>query len=40
MRKKQDEQFIAESVKFFINGKEIERVQNFKYLGRILSEDR
>ena len=32
-------QVMADSVKFSINGGEIERVREFKYLGRILLED-
>ena len=35
----QDKQALAENVKFRKNGKEIERVQSFKYLGQIISED-
>ena len=29
----------ANNVKFYINGKELERVTNFKYLGRIFTEN-
>ena len=36
---KQDEQARAELVKFTVNGKEVERVKYFRYLGRILSEN-
>ena len=36
---KQDQQFVASNVKFYIDGEEIERVRYFKYLGRILSDD-
>ena len=34
----QDKQVIAENVKFYIQGKEIERVREFEYLGRIISD--
>ena len=37
--RKQDEQAIAENVTFNINGKKLERVREFKYLGRIFTED-
>ena len=36
---KQDKQFIANNVKFYVGGVELERVSYFKYLGRTLSED-
>ena len=36
---KQDRQFEAGKVKFYVGGEEIEQVRHFKYLGRILSED-
>ena len=36
---KQDRQYDAENVKFYIGDKELERVRYFKYLGRILTED-
>ena len=36
---KQDIQAQAEEVKFFVDGQEIEKVREFKYLGRILSDD-
>ena len=36
---RQDEQAQAESVTFNIKGKEIERVHNFKYLGRIFTDN-
>ena len=32
-------QYNANNVKFYINGKELERVTNFNYLGRIFSEN-
>ena len=32
-------QVLAESVSFMVNGGEIERVKEFKYLGRIFSEN-
>ena len=36
---KQDNQFQADSVKFLIQGIEIERVHYFKYLGRIMTDN-
>ena len=36
---KQDDQFRANRVTFNINGKEIERVRQFKYLGRIFTDN-
>ena len=36
---KQDQQFQANNVKFYIGGEELERVHHFKYLGRILTEN-
>ena len=36
---KQSLQFQADKVKFFVNGKEIERVFSFKYLGQIFTEN-
>ena len=35
----QDKQFEAENVKFIVYGKEIERVREFRYLGRIFTEN-
>ena len=37
--KKQDQQAKAEEVKFYIDGIELEKVSEFKYLGRFLSDD-
>ena len=36
---KQDQQYQANQVKFYVDGNEIERVRYFKYLGRVLTED-
>ena len=36
---KQDLQHDAEKVKFFIDGEELERVDEFRYLGRVLTND-
>ena len=36
---KQDEQYEAGLVRFYVEGQEIERVHQFRYLGRILTED-
>ena len=35
----QDQQATADNVKFYIKGKEIERVKEFEYLGRIISDN-
>ena len=37
--KKQDSQAVAKRVGFKIDGTEIDRVHQFKYLGRILTDD-
>ena len=37
--KQQDLQAIANKIKFYVNGKEIQRVSEFKYLGRWFTED-
>ena len=39
MERKQDQQAEAGDRKFFVCGKELERVHEFKYLGRVLCED-
>ena len=36
---KQDEQYEAGLVRFYVEGQEIERVHQFRYLGRIITED-
>ena len=35
----QDKQVMADEIKFYIQGEEIERVREFKYLGRILTDN-
>ena len=35
----QDKQVMADKIKFYIQGEEIERVREFKYLGRILTDN-
>ena len=35
----QDSQHVAENIKFYIDGIELERVRNFRHLGRIISDD-
>ena len=35
----QDRQHVADKVKFYVNGIELERVKEFRYLGRIITDD-
>ena len=35
----QDKQVMSDEVKFYIQGEEIKRVREFKYLGRILTDN-